>query len=267
MNGWQKSHRGDVLVGLARGLPSMLSEKAVCRTVKPQSLWCAGDACWPLDAAAAGSWGGCPLRESSPLLWTSRALSGHLYKVKVSPSGLLNDHTCRILGMCIHKIWNSDPGWGASLHCLGPLVCQCCLSCVESVLHPDIGERCMLLELSTEGKAVEENDSLLETGKRSTREPGRASFFSPKSLSRTLCMGVCAHLCPTVCDPHGMLPASLLCPWDSPGKNPGVGCHFPFQGIFPTQGLNQHLLCLLQWQVGSLTLSHLGSPALSIDEA
>ena len=22
-------------------------------------------------------------------------------------------------------------------------------------------------------------------------------------------------------------------PWDSPGKNTGVGCHFPLQGIFP----------------------------------
>ena len=27
-----------------------------------------------------------------------------------------------------------------------------------------------------------------------------------------------------------------LCPWDSPGKNTGVGCHFLLQGIFPTQG-------------------------------
>ena len=25
-------------------------------------------------------------------------------------------------------------------------------------------------------------------------------------------------------------------PWDSPGKNTGVGCHSLFQGIFPTQG-------------------------------
>ena len=27
--------------------------------------------------------------------------------------------------------------------------------------------------------------------------------------------------------PHGLQPARLLCPWDSPGKNTGVGCHFP----------------------------------------
>ena len=24
------------------------------------------------------------------------------------------------------------------------------------------------------------------------------------------------------------------CPWDFPGKNMGVGCHFLLQGIFPT---------------------------------
>ena len=34
----------------------------------------------------------------------------------------------------------------------------------------------------------------------------------------------------------------LQCPWDSPGKNTGVGCHFLLQGIFPTQGSNPGLL-------------------------
>ena len=38
--------------------------------------------------------------------------------------------------------------------------------------------------------------------------------------------------------PHGPWPTRLLCPWDSPGKNTGVGCHFLLQGIFPTQGSN-----------------------------
>ena len=32
---------------------------------------------------------------------------------------------------------------------------------------------------------------------------------------------------------------------DSPGKNTGVGCHALFQEIFPTQGSNPCLLCLL----------------------
>ena len=35
--------------------------------------------------------------------------------------------------------------------------------------------------------------------------------------------------------PYGSLPARLLCPWDSPGKNTGVGCHALLLGIFPTQ--------------------------------
>ena len=37
---------------------------------------------------------------------------------------------------------------------------------------------------------------------------------------------------------HGSKPARILCPWDVPGKNTGVGCHFLLQGIFLTQGSN-----------------------------
>ena len=45
--------------------------------------------------------------------------------------------------------------------------------------------------------------------------------------------------------------ARLLCPWDSPGKNTAVGCHFLLQRIFPTQGSNPRLLSLLhcRWTV------------------
>ena len=41
--------------------------------------------------------------------------------------------------------------------------------------------------------------------------------------------------------PHGLQPATLLCLWDSSGKNTGVGCHFLLQGICPTQRLNPGL--------------------------
>ena len=52
-----------------------------------------------------------------------------------------------------------------------------------------------------------------------------------------------------------VMPDSLfLCPRDSPGKNTGVDCHALLQGIFLTQGLNLHLLCLLHWHAGSLPL-------------
>ena len=48
--------------------------------------------------------------------------------------------------------------------------------------------------------------------------------------------------------PCALQPTRLFCPWDSPGKNTGVDCHALLQGIFPTQGLNLHLFCLLHWQ-------------------
>ena len=46
-------------------------------------------------------------------------------------------------------------------------------------------------------------------------------------------------------------------PWDSPGKNTGMGYHFLLQGIFLTEELNP---CILHWPVDSLPLSPQGSP-------
>ena len=57
--------------------------------------------------------------------------------------------------------------------------------------------------------------------------------------------------------PQGLQPIRPLCPWDSPGKNTGVGCHFLLQGIFSTQGSNLGLLHC-QWVL--YQLSHQGSP-------
>ena len=64
--------------------------------------------------------------------------------------------------------------------------------------------------------------------------------------------------------PHGLQPTRLLCPWDSPGKITGVGCHVLPQGISPTQGSNPSLLHLLLWQMGSLPLVPLGKPRCSL---
>ena len=61
--------------------------------------------------------------------------------------------------------------------------------------------------------------------------------------------------------PYGLKPTRFLCPWDFPGKNVGVGCHFLLQRIFHIQGLN---LRLLHWQTGSLLLNHQGNPLLII---
>ena len=45
----------------------------------------------------------------------------------------------------------------------------------------------------------------------------------------------------------GLEPAKLLCPWDFPGKNTGVGSHFLLRGIFPAQG--SHLRLLHHWWI------------------
>ena len=52
---------------------------------------------------------------------------------------------------------------------------------------------------------------------------------------------------------YRLQPTRVFCPWDFPGKNTGMGCHFLLQGIFPTQESNSHLL---HWQANSLPLSH-----------
>ena len=52
----------------------------------------------------------------------------------------------------------------------------------------------------------------------------------------------------------------LLCPWNFPGKDTEVGCHFLLQGIFPTQGSNPCLSCILHKQTDSLPLVPPGKP-------
>ena len=56
---------------------------------------------------------------------------------------------------------------------------------------------------------------------------------------------------------HGLWPARLLCPWNSPGQNTAVGSHSLFQGIFPTQWWNPGLLHCRQILYH---LSHQGIP-------
>ena len=80
------------------------------------------------------------------------------------------------------------------------------------------------------------------------------------------CVCVCKHTCVCVLShvqfsaTRRLRPARLLCAWNLPGKNTGVGCHFLLQSIFQTQGSNLCLPHLLHWQADPLPLSHLGSP-------
>ena len=76
---------------------------------------------------------------------------------------------------------------------------------------------------------------------------------------------LCTHAqslqsCPTLCDPVDSSPPSYSVHGDSPGKNTEVGCHALPRGIFPAQGSNWCLLCLLHWQAVSLPLAPPGKP-------
>ena len=72
-------------------------------------------------------------------------------------------------------------------------------------------------------------------------------------------MCVCARSviwsCLTLCSP--LQSARLLCPWDSLGKDTGVGCHLLLQGIFWIQGWNPCLLSLQNRKADSSPLRHL----------
>ena len=95
---------------------------------------------------------------------------------------------------------------------------------------------------------------------------GKSKWFWEKLKTIILiCACGCAkslRWCLTLCEPHGLYPARLLCPWDSPDKSTGVGCHALLQGIFPTQGSN---LCLYISCIGRWVLYReccLGSPLI-----
>ena len=100
---------------------------------------------------------------------------------------------------------------------------------------------------------LEVSDGMLLEGQTSV--PGRWSSTLPLLVSQSAVLGSVR--------PRGLRPARLLCPWDSPGKNPGVGCHRLLQGIFLIQGLNPGLLhcrqILYHWATGEAPLVILSS--------
>ena len=61
---------------------------------------------------------------------------------------------------------------------------------------------------------------------------------------------------------HELQPTRLLCPWDSPGKNTGVGCHALLQGIFPGPGIEHTSPVSLALAGGFFTTKPLGKPRI-----
>ena len=100
-------------------------------------------------------------------------------------------------------------------------------------------------------------------GKNKSSNKSQTNFTRHQHLRIIPCVCVCVCVCVSCSvmsnflQPRGLQFTRLLCQWDSPSKNTGVGCHFLLQGFFLTQGSNPDLPHL--WQI-LYHLSHQGSP-------
>ena len=92
------------------------------------------------------------------------------------------------------------------------------------LLHPwdfpgkSIGVGCHCLLLKPPEASLKGPERRIEDRRRTTWDPERES--------------VSCSVMPTSLRPHGLQPTRFLCPWDFPGKDTGVVCHFLLQGSF-----------------------------------
>ena len=106
---------------------------------------------------------------------------------------------------------------------------------------------------------------LLERHQKKKKKSNHWENFYKTQLIKELYLEYRIHVCSVTSNSlqsHRQQPARLLCPWNFPGKYTKVGCHFLFQGIFPTQESNLSFLHLLYWQEDSLPLVPPGKPRL-----
>ena len=85
-------------------------------------------------------------------------------------------------------------------------------------------------------------DFVIFVPKKQTEPHGKHCL---KILIENLSASYSSHLC--IIASIYVLCLTLLTPWDFPGKNTVVGCHFLLPGIFPTQESNPRLLLHLQY--------------------
>ena len=94
------------------------------------------------------------------------------------------------------------------------------------------------------------------------RQEDKTGIKRCHSFTMCVCMLSCFSYVQLFATPWTVASQALL--WDFPGKNSAVGCHGLRQGIFPTQGLNQRLLCLLCWQESSSSVVLPGKPRFMV---
>ena len=89
----------------------------------------------------------------------------------------------------------------------------------------------------------------------------RVQYFST-SLPTLLFVVLVGKLCPDLLATHWTVARQAPLSMGFPKQEYWSGLLFPFPGNLSNQRWNLCLLCLLRWQVDSLPLRHLGSPAL-----
>ena len=92
---------------------------------------------------------------------------------------------------------------------------------------------------------------------------GSTSQVSDSQVFGGSCVCVSCSVMSDSLQPHGLQSARLLCPWDSPGKNIGVGFHSLLQGIIPTWGSDSGLPHCRQFLCH---LSHQGNPLVGPED-
>ena len=126
------------------------------------------------------------------------------------------------------ELWTEPKAW-----VLDGAICLLMLTYpgLESQLDQELNTK------RTELRTTRNLPTALRNGEKENSEdfPGTRPLFLifPETTGSVSCSVMSDSL-----RPHGLWPTRLLCPWDSPGKNTGVGCHSLLQGIFLTQGLN-----------------------------
>ena len=85
--------------------------------------------------------------------------------------------------------------------------------------------------------------------------------WAVRSFSLVICL-ISTRLCSTLCGPLDCSPPGSSVHGSFQARNPGMGCHFLLQGIFPTQGSNLRLLCLLHCRWILYQLCHWGCPSI-----
>ena len=123
------------------------------------------------------------------------------------------------------------------------LICKCLYIQFSSVQFSSVAQSCPTLcdpmNRSTPGIPVHHHlPEFTQTHVHRVRDAIQPrNVISNVLLVLKMSESVCHSVMSDSLQSHGLQPARLLCPWDFPCKNAGMGCHSLLRGIFLTMAL------------------------------